>query len=592
MKSDYIRLKCDPAYRVWAEVSQEALAAFVAAPQAFLTEAAALLNQHVASGAIKVYEIHAQRLTNVWRQLLAHPEVAAVRFVLGAGLPELTGVALLASEESRAPTALLTVAAEPALVRTWHVSWLILAVGREWQRLGLPYTPNPATIEALWLRAACHGERILESPLSLAPRHNPKHEGRKHIVRAFRNRGEVDVVIGEAKGLESPEVRASVVMVARRALEELAATSEWCGAIRYDSVAFTKRLAILAHGPERLGLELPASLCFGIAYQAPSRHGRAQASLDWSLDLALRLRSLVPGSPQAPRKDVAEWPLPPDLEQAEVLLSELGWLDEHVSAPPYFRAGSRGDEEERTMLKLADLAIQHVPSQRRSVQALTLAMTESEAGVARERLESLRQSAVDLSQAVARPDRLVALNFQLFPLTREQPDFDALALAENRQPLADDAYEWVPSLLRELTNLGSVRQDSRWVAAKLYPYVPEAVIKRAFEALVRLGHVALDSEAGRFVPMMRDVRTADNVGGEMVQRFHARMLGLANGALGFAPEERSSFVFMRLRVDEATFKVLADLVMACLNEVFTASSQAQAADQIYQLNLQMFPLAP
>jgi uncharacterized protein (TIGR02147 family) len=70
------------------------------------------------------------------------------------------------------------------------------------------------------------------------------------------------------------------------------------------------------------------------------------------------------------------------------------------------------------MIDLAKRALDQLPREERDISSLTLCVAEAHLPVLKERLRVFRQELLQLAELEARPERVVQLNFQLFPLSR------------------------------------------------------------------------------------------------------------------------------------------------------------------------------
>jgi uncharacterized protein (TIGR02147 family) len=72
----------------------------------------------------------------------------------------------------------------------------------------------------------------------------------------------------------------------------------------------------------------------------------------------------------------------------------------------------------QAMLDLAKRALDHLPREERDISSLTLCVTEATLPLLKERIRELRRELLQLAELESAPERVVQLNFQLFPLSR------------------------------------------------------------------------------------------------------------------------------------------------------------------------------
>ena len=73
------------------------------------------------------------------------------------------------------------------------------------------------------------------------------------------------------------------------------------------------------------------------------------------------------------------------------------------------------------MLDLAKRALDQLPREQRDISSLTLCVAESTLPVIKERIREFRRELLQLAELEALPERVVQLNFQMFPLSRRRP---------------------------------------------------------------------------------------------------------------------------------------------------------------------------
>jgi uncharacterized protein (TIGR02147 family) len=72
------------------------------------------------------------------------------------------------------------------------------------------------------------------------------------------------------------------------------------------------------------------------------------------------------------------------------------------------------------MLDLAKRALDHLPREQRDISNVTLCVAESTLPLLKERIAELRRELLQLAELEPTPERVVQLNFQMFPLSRRR----------------------------------------------------------------------------------------------------------------------------------------------------------------------------
>jgi uncharacterized protein (TIGR02147 family) len=70
------------------------------------------------------------------------------------------------------------------------------------------------------------------------------------------------------------------------------------------------------------------------------------------------------------------------------------------------------------MLDLAKRALDHLPREERDISSLTLCVAESTVPILKERIREFRRELLELAELEPAPERVLQLNFQMFPLSR------------------------------------------------------------------------------------------------------------------------------------------------------------------------------
>jgi len=123
-------------------------------------------------------------------------------------------------------------------------------------------------------------------------------------------------------------------------------------------------------------------------------------------------------------------------QQALAVLGELGLLvrDAAGALVQHRPVLSTGDDHplghhivtfHRTMLERAAEALDSVPRDEREIAALTVGLDAERFQQFKQRLYELRQELLLLGTAGGEPDRVVQINFQMFPLSRVDSDLEA-----------------------------------------------------------------------------------------------------------------------------------------------------------------------
>ena len=123
------------------------------------------------------------------------------------------------------------------------------------------------------------------------------------------------------------------------------------------------------------------------------------------------------------------------------------------------------------------------------------------------------------------------------------------------------------------------------------PGVPPKTVEKSLQLLVKLGHLVPDKAKGRLVPTSAVVSTGNEVFGLAVIRYHQQMIALAKDALtDVAPLERDISA-VTICVPASRLGELKEKIQSFRKELLEFSQAAEGADEIAQVNIQLFPIA-
>ncbi len=150
---------------------------------------------------------------------------------------------------------------------------------------------------------------------------------------------------------------------------------------------------------------------------------------------------------------------------------------------------------------------------------------------------------------------------------------------------------WILPAVRELAQRADFRVEPAWIAEALRPRVTLREATDALERLQALG-MLVDDGAGGLTPADVSVTTPAEVTGLAVHNYHRGMLTLASEAITrFEPPERH-LVAITVSVPASLVARLKAESNAFLERMMHLCDSAEGdADQVMQMNLQLFPLS-
>lgn len=151
--------------------------------------------------------------------------------------------------------------------------------------------------------------------------------------------------------------------------------------------------------------------------------------------------------------------------------------------------------------------------------------------------------------------------------------------------------KWYFVLIRELVNLPTFREDSQWIATQVHPPITTQEAEKAIEELLELGLLKRD-ESGHLRQSDAFVTTPDEVTRSSVAGYHKEMLKRAAESIDRVAREERDLSAVTLCVSRETASKVKELARNFRQAILDLASQdQQIADSVYQVNVQIFPLA-
>lgn len=180
-------------------------------------------------------------------------------------------------------------------------------------------------------------------------------------------------------------------------------------------------------------------------------------------------------------------------------------------------------------------------------------------------------------------------------IDREQLFRDLLAQKSTSLPTVEHQKaleyfsEWYNPVIRELVARKDFDPDPAWIASRLYAKLMPKEIKKSFELLQNLGLISFDRETNRFVQSGGQIRNDRQVSVMAAIRYHQRMIELGKESITMVPEGRRDINALTVNVTNETAALIKQKVSEFCQAILKLEEQNQGGDQVYQLNIQLFP---
>jgi len=149
--------------------------------------------------------------------------------------------------------------------------------------------------------------------------------------------------------------------------------------------------------------------------------------------------------------------------------------------------------------------------------------------------------------------------------------------------------QWYYPVILALLSTEGFRSDATWIASRLGNRVTLNQVRSALGDLINLGLARFDEE-NRLVPTNGPLATGeDEAMHAAVRTYHRNMIQRAEEALATAPEERE-ITGLTINVAREKVPALKTRVRQFLKELNEELSAEPHSDEVYQVNVQLFPL--
>ncbi|MBM4253975.1 MAG: TIGR02147 family protein [Deltaproteobacteria bacterium] len=150
--------------------------------------------------------------------------------------------------------------------------------------------------------------------------------------------------------------------------------------------------------------------------------------------------------------------------------------------------------------------------------------------------------------------------------------------------------QWYNAAILEILRLDDAQDQAEWLASVLSPSVPQAKVAASLQLLKDLGYIAFDSARNRYYPTDVTITTGNEIIGMAIASYHRQMLKLAVDSLDEVDADHRDISAVTLMASPALVAQFKDELAALRKKLLALAAQEQAATEVMQLNMQLFPL--
>ena len=159
---------------------------------------------------------------------------------------------------------------------------------------------------------------------------------------------------------------------------------------------------------------------------------------------------------------------------------------------------------------------------------------------------------------------------------------------------SSDQYEyfskWYNPVVRELVRCKDFQGDPKWIARRIFPMISVIEARESLRLLERLGMIQKDV-TGKYIQSDRAVTTEREILSMVARNFHREMGKQAIDSLDAVPKDRRDFSGITFGLPSHMVQKLKDKLNEFREELnSTLGSLDEETDEVYHLNIQLFPL--
>lgn len=153
----------------------------------------------------------------------------------------------------------------------------------------------------------------------------------------------------------------------------------------------------------------------------------------------------------------------------------------------------------------------------------------------------------------------------------------------------DFLSKWYVVAVYVLVDLRNFNADPSWIAKRLGNKISLTQIKEALDNLTKLGMIAPDPDRG-FKQTSGAITVPDDTRSVAVFNYHQSMIRLAADALRTTPQGLREMNGATITIPKEKLSEIKEKIRAFRKEINQLASSYENPDEVFQLNIQLFPL--
>ncbi|MFP5385556.1 MAG: TIGR02147 family protein [Bacteriovoracia bacterium] len=181
------------------------------------------------------------------------------------------------------------------------------------------------------------------------------------------------------------------------------------------------------------------------------------------------------------------------------------------------------------------------------------------------------------------PDQKIKIFNEIMELKRKK----GLSLLQKHQ--FNLLAHWFYVAIYVLIDIPGFKNDPEWISARLKHKVSPKQVSDTLDALEALELIEKDPIKG-YSQTNGALSTDDDVRDLSIHVYHKEMIELAKSSLNFDPLAVREFNGVTLAIDKSKLNLVKEKIRTFRREMNELTTNMEDPDQVYQLNIQFFPL--
>jgi uncharacterized protein (TIGR02147 family) len=149
--------------------------------------------------------------------------------------------------------------------------------------------------------------------------------------------------------------------------------------------------------------------------------------------------------------------------------------------------------------------------------------------------------------------------------------------------------KWYHPVVREMVGRADFKPEPRWIAAQLRPRITADQAKQSLDLLVRLGYIECsDDNSWRLTHS--HIRVPEGANHLSIHKYHQEMLSLSELSLTEVDKNERDLSALTVMLSAHQIAEVKQLLRETRRKIVEISEQASSENNIFQLNMQLFPV--